>query len=38
MEANCVDSNIYFHKEIMILTPKTVDKWPPQNYFEMMDL
>ena len=27
-----------FSLEIMILTPKIVDKWPPGNHFEMLDL
>ena len=29
---------IFFHREIMLLTPTTIDKWPPRNSFEMLDL
>ena len=29
---------IYFGIKIRILTPKTVDKWPPWDYFEMLAL
>ena len=31
-------SNIYFHTEIMILTPTTIHKWSPRDHFEMLYL
>ena len=39
MTKQLVLTQIYiFHKEIMILTPTTIDKWLPRNHFEMLDL
>ena len=37
-KANYFNSNIFFHKEILILTPKTLNKWPPRNHFVMLVL
>ena len=34
-KANCLNSNINFHKEIMILTSPTVDKWSHRYHFAM---
>ena len=37
-KANCFNANIYHDKRIRILTPKTADKCPPRDHFEMLAL
>ena len=37
-KANCFNSDMHFHQESRISIPKTADKWPPRDHFEMLAL
>ena len=36
--ANCFNLDIYFRKEIIMLTPKAAVKWFPRDHIEMLNI